>query len=133
MNSRHPHYVPLAVPQMRLYYALREAVPVIDAAIFKIVRLTGGFRVECTDSAAQTAIDEFIESVPVGGNRQGVSAFISTYFEQLLTCGTALGDSQGHGIVFDGGINQARSDRFDVNIVGVGRVHAGHHGRHQPV
>lgn len=31
-------YVPLSTPQVKLYYALREAVPVIDAAIFKLVR-----------------------------------------------------------------------------------------------
>lgn len=85
-------YVPLAQPQFRLYYALREAVPVIDAAVFKLVRLTGGFSVECGNSAAQAALDEFIQTVPVGGNRQGLSAFISSYFEQLLTCGTALGE-----------------------------------------
>lgn len=96
-KNRHPFgildgYVPLGVPQMRLYYALREAVPVIDAAIFKLVRLTGGFKVECSDSRAQAAIDEFVAGVPVGGNRQGLSAFVSTYFEQLLTCGTAIGE-----------------------------------------
>ncbi|MBQ7121225.1 MAG: serine/threonine protein phosphatase [Clostridia bacterium] len=95
--SRHPFgiidgYVPLAAPQMRLYYALREAVPVIDAAIFKLVRLTGGFAVECDNAAAQSAVDEFVQSVPVGGNRQGLAAFISSYFEQLLTCGTAVGE-----------------------------------------
>lgn len=102
--NRHPFgildgYVPLGAPQVRLYYALREAVPVIDAAIFKIVRLTGGFKVECFDSAAQTELNSFIRNVPVGGNRQGLSAFVSSYFEQLLTCGTALGeivtDSEG--------------------------------------
>lgn len=85
-------YVPLAPPQNRLYYALREAVPVIDAAVFKLVRLTGGFTVECDSRAAQTELEEFILSVPVGGNRQGMSAFIESYFEQLLTCGTALGE-----------------------------------------
>lgn len=95
--NRHPFgildgYVPLAAPQIKLYYALREAVPVIDASIFKIVRLTGGFTVECDNSAAQRALDDFIQTVPVGGNRQGMSAFISSYFEQLLTCGTALGE-----------------------------------------
>lgn len=77
---------------MKLYYALREAVPVIDAAIFKLVRLTDGFTVECDGAAAQAAVDEFVQSVPVGGNRQGLSAFVSSYFEQLLTCGTALGE-----------------------------------------
>lgn len=95
--NRHPFgildgYVPLSVPQIKLYYALREAVPVIDAAVFKLVRLTGGFAVECDNKAAQAALNEFIQSVPVGGNRQGLSAFISSYFEQLLTCGTALGE-----------------------------------------
>lgn len=85
-------YVPLGAPQLRLYYALREAVPVIDAAIFKLVRLIGGFAVDCADPAASAALQAFLASVPVGGNRQGISAFIGTYFEQLLTCGTALGE-----------------------------------------
>ena len=96
-KNRHPFgmidsYVPLGVPQIRLYYTLREAVPVIDAAIFKIVRLTGGFRAECVDENAQAELDEFVVNVPVGGNRQGLSAFVSSYFEQLLTCGTAVGE-----------------------------------------
>ncbi len=95
--NRHPFgaidsYVPLGAPQHRLYKALREAVPVIDAAIFKLVRLTGGFSVECTDIQAQRELEEFIEAVPVGGNRYGLSAFVSAYFEQLLTYGTALGE-----------------------------------------
>ena len=85
-------YVPLGAPQLRLYYALREAVPVIDAAIFKLVRLTGGFTVDCADPAAAEALRTFLAQVPVGGNRQGIAAFLSTYFEQLLTCGTALGE-----------------------------------------
>ena len=93
-------YEPLGAPQIRLYYTLREAIPVIDAAILKIVRLTGGFEIKCSEKAAQNAVDEFIRSVPVGGNRQGLSAFIDSYLEQLLTCGTAIGeivaDSEGN-------------------------------------
>lgn len=85
-------YVPLGAPQLRLYRALREAVPVIDAAIFKLVRLTGGFEAQCADKTAQAELSEFIRSVPVGGNRTGLSEFVSTYFEQLLTCGTAVGE-----------------------------------------
>ncbi len=92
-------YVPLGRAQNRLYYALREAVPVIDAAIFKTVRLTGCFRAKCSDKTAQKELDDFLMNVPVGGNRQGISAFTSSYLEQLLTCGTALGeivtDSEG--------------------------------------
>lgn len=97
LKNSHPFgiidgYVPLGAPQYRLYYALREAVPLIDAAIFKIVRLTGGFKAECSDKRAQAALDDFISNVPVGGNRAGLAEFISTYFEQLLTCGTAVGE-----------------------------------------
>ena len=118
-------YTPLAAPQMKLYYALREAVPVIDAAIFKLVRLTGGFSVECADAAAQSAVDEFILSVPVGGNRTGLHAFIETYFEQLLTCGTAVGeiitDTEGEPAALfnsplDGIELKRHSNGFDVEI-----------------
>ncbi len=95
--NRHPFgmidsYEPLGAPQHRLYKALREAVPVIDAAVFKLVRLTGGFSVECNDIQAQRELNTFIETVPVGGNREGLAAFVSAYFEQLLTYGTALGE-----------------------------------------
>lgn len=93
-------YTPLGGNQTRLYYALREAVPIIDAAIFKTVRLTGGFEVRCADERLQDRLDNFIRNVPVGGNQFGLESFISTYFEQLLTCGTAVGemvtDSDGH-------------------------------------
>ena len=85
-------YVPLGAPQIRLYYTLREAIPVIDAAILKIVRLTGGFEVKCFEKAAQNAMDDFVSNVSVGGNRQGLDAFVASYLEQLLTCGTAVGE-----------------------------------------
>ncbi len=71
---------------------MREAVPVIDAAIMKLVRLTGGFKAVCRDPRAQEQLEKFLELVPVGGNQTGVTAFISTYFEQLLTYGTAVGE-----------------------------------------
>ena len=93
-------YTPLGGNQTRLYYALREAVPIIDAAIFKTVRLTGGFEVRCADERLQHKLDNFVRNVPVGGNQCGLESFVSTYFEQLLTCGTAVGemvtDSDGH-------------------------------------
>lgn len=128
--SRHPFgeidgYVPLGAPSLKLYRALREAVPVIDAAVFKTVRLTGGFRIKSGDAAAQRAIEEFVASVPVGGNRQGLSAFVETYFEQLLTFGTAVGEivtnSDGmHCALFNApldGIELKRNaNGFDVDI-----------------
>ncbi len=118
-------YVPLGAPQIRLYYTLREAIPVIDAAILKIVRLTGGFEIRCTDKAAQNAADDFMRNVSVGGNRQGLYAFIESYLEQLLTCGTAVGeivtDSEGNPkALFNAPLNNIELKRngngFDIDI-----------------
>ncbi|MCR5151449.1 MAG: phage portal protein [Clostridiales bacterium] len=74
----------------KLYYALRQNVPVIDAAVTKLVRLLGGFKVEC--SAYQKQCDEILSEIPVGGVSAGLHSFVSQYFEQLLTAGTAVGE-----------------------------------------
>ena len=120
-----PDCVPLNTPECRLYYALREAVPVIDAAILKIVRLTGGFRAVCADREAQKYLDGILMNVPVGGNRNGIHAFTESYLEQLLTCGTALGeivtDSAGNPAALCNspleGIEFRRADNnFDIDI-----------------
>ena len=49
-GERHPfgmlgEYVPLRHGEARLYRAVREAVPVVDAAIYKLIRMTGGVTV----------------------------------------------------------------------------------------
>lgn len=85
-------YTPLCAPDTKLYSALREAVPIIDAAIFKITRLIGGFKVVCGDQKAQAELDHFMKTVPVSGTQTGIDSFLSTYFEQLLTFGTAVGE-----------------------------------------
>ncbi len=85
-------YMPSAPVDTRLYTGLREAVPVIDAAINKLVRLLGDFAVVCDDENAQKELGCFLENVNVGGTRRGISAFIGTFFEQLLTMGTAVGE-----------------------------------------
>ncbi|MBQ6707613.1 MAG: serine/threonine protein phosphatase [Clostridia bacterium] len=85
-------YTPLSNPQLKLYATLREAVPIIDAAILKLVRMTGGFKVECSNKRTEKALADFLRQVNVGGNQLGIEAFISSYFEQLLTYGTAVGE-----------------------------------------
>lgn len=85
-------YTPLCTREDALYTALREAVPVIDAAIYKLVRLTGGFTVQCSGKQAQAELDSFLENVNVGGTQKGIHAFLSGYFEQMLTYGTAVGE-----------------------------------------
>ena len=75
-----------------LYDALRESVPVIDAAISKLVRLTVGFSAHCADEAADRALQDFLTSVPLGGCGCGVHAFLRAYLDALLMYGTAVGE-----------------------------------------
>ena len=39
--------------EKELYDRLRFAVPIIDAALMKMIRLTGGFQVLCSDPSLQ--------------------------------------------------------------------------------
>ena len=90
-------YVPLGGGEERLYRAIREAVPVVDAAVMKLIRLTGGFTVACGDEKAQREIAEFIRTVPVGRGQFGLNAFVDSYLDSMITCGRAVGE-----IVTDG-------------------------------
>lgn len=85
-------YTPLSTMQNSLYRELREAIPIIDAAIYKIIRLTGGFHIECETSACENRLQQFLSEVKVGSGQYGINTFMSTYFEQLLTYGTAVGE-----------------------------------------
>ncbi|WMJ23724.1 serine/threonine protein phosphatase [Paludicola sp. MB14-C6] len=85
-------YFPLHTPQNALYDALRESVPIIDAAIMKIIRLTGGFTLTCSDKLAQSELQHFTQTVKVGGASIGLESFICTYLENLLLYGNAVGE-----------------------------------------
>ena len=78
--------------ERRLYSALRESVPIINGAIDKIVRLTGGFQVSCKSKAAEKALSDFLKNVRVGANSRGISCFVTSYLNQLLTYGTAVAE-----------------------------------------
>ena len=84
----------------RVYAALRESVPVLDAAILKIVRLCAGFNYET-------------------GN-----AFVSTYLSELLTYGSAVGeiiaDSNGFYALYNGELDtlevKRAANNFDIEF-----------------
>lgn len=84
-------YIPLA-SERRLYKTLREAIPIIDAAIYKIIRLMGGFEVVCKDKRAQEEMKSFLKTVQVGAYQTGIQSFLSAYLEQLMTYGNAVGE-----------------------------------------
>lgn len=78
--------------ELALYRQLRRTVPVVDAAIGKLVRLVGGFDVKCADRAAERALRRFLNEVPVGYGQSGIHQFLSVYLGGLLTDGRAIGE-----------------------------------------
>lgn len=96
-GQRHPFgllrdFTPLGGGDVRLYRAVREAVPVVDAAVYKLVRLAGGVSVCCDSPLAQNALREFLRTVPAGRGQYGINAFLDCYLDSLLTCGRAVGE-----------------------------------------
>ena len=85
-------YVPLRTGETALYRAIREGVPIVDAAIWKLVRLCGGVGVRCADRTAQAGLEEFFRTVDVGWGQRGIQAFLDRYLDDLFTCGHALGE-----------------------------------------
>lgn len=75
-----------------IYRQLREAVPVLDAAVGKLVRLSGGFSVECRDPAAQKRLEAFLRTMPCGRGQVGIDSFLAGYLDSLLTYGRAIGE-----------------------------------------
>ena len=96
-GARHPFgmlgdYVPLRSGEDSLYRAVREAVPLVDAAIYKMVRMCGGVTATCTDAAAERHLKEFLRTVDAGRGQYGINAFLDSYLDSLLTYGRAVGE-----------------------------------------
>ncbi len=85
-------FVPLGGNEERIYREIREAIPVLDAAVGKMVRLCGGFEVQCKDGAAQRKLQEFLRAMPCGRGQEGIECFLSGYLDSLLTYGRAVGE-----------------------------------------
>lgn len=78
--------------EYELYRQLRLAIPIIDAAIYKLIRLTGGFSVTTEDEALDGVIADFLRNVRTDAGAVSMQSFIDNYFEQLLCYGTAVGE-----------------------------------------
>ena len=72
-------YSPLQTGDKQLYRAIREAVPLVDACIYKIIRLCGGVSAECEDPRADRELKRFLEQVNVGRGQRGINAFLDQY------------------------------------------------------
>lgn len=96
-GGRHPFgvldgYVPLRNGEIGLYRAVREAVPIVDAALLKLVRLVGGVGVQCGDPGAQEGLEGFLRRVDTGRGQRGIQSFLDCYLDSLFTCGRAVGE-----------------------------------------
>ena len=95
--ERHPfgvldRYVPLRRGELDLYRSIREAVPIVDAAILKLVRLCGGVVVRCSDPKAQGEMDRFLAQVDTGRGQMGFQSFLDQYLDSMFTCGQGVGE-----------------------------------------
>ena len=85
-------FVPMSAGEDRVYRQIREAIPVLDAAVNKLVRLSGGFEVRCANAKSQQAMEQFVRNVPCGRGQVGLDSFLSGYVDSLLTAGRAVGE-----------------------------------------
>ena len=85
-------FQPMGGGEERIYRELREALPVLDAAVGKMVRLCGGFQPKCRNPEAQERLETFLKTVPCGRGQVGMDSFLSGYLDSLLTYGRAVGE-----------------------------------------
>ncbi len=94
-EERHPFgalegYVPLGGGELTLYRAIREAVPLVGAAVRKMVGLARGVQVGGPEG--KRGLEEFLRTVDVGRGRRGLQAFLDEYLDSMLVCGQGVGE-----------------------------------------
>ena len=81
-----------SVCERSLYKSLKDSVPIIDAAISKIIRLMGDFTIKTDSSVLDEQINCFLKNIRVNACETGIQSFLSCYLQQLLIYGTAVGE-----------------------------------------
>lgn len=76
----------------RLYEALREAIPPLDAAIDRYCTLDGIVRVTGKNEALVAEIEDWAATVPVNDLQQGLQAFYTTQGNELYEQGFVIGE-----------------------------------------
>lgn len=75
-----------------LYEMLREAVPIIDGGINRLVTFDGILRFESDSDALDRSISEWFEGVPVNDLENGLQAFYASQGNELYEQGFAVGE-----------------------------------------
>ena len=111
--------------ERQLYAALRESVPMIDAALGKIIRLIGGFHIRSENAECERMAQKFVREVKSNGTDQGLHGFIYTYLDTLLTFGEAVGemipapDGEGIAALYNAKLDdvEIRADGSPLNLL----------------
>ncbi|GHU84713.1 hypothetical protein FACS1894198_0930 [Clostridia bacterium] len=108
--------------QFGVYSQIRESIPIVDAAINKIIRLVGDFKIESENEFMAEQVDHFLKNVVVIGNSSGIHSFMTCYLDSMLTFGNALGeivlDPKGSEIIalFNVNMKNIRLRRKDASL-----------------
>ena len=78
--------------ETEVYRQIRNAVPILDAAIGKLVRLTGGFTATCGNPAAEKGLRRFLQEVNTGRGQTGIESFLAAFLQSMLVYGRAVGE-----------------------------------------
>lgn len=81
----------------RLYEALREAIPPIDAAIARLCTLDGILRVQGGNDALVAEIEDWMDSVPVNDLQEGLQSFYAGQSNELYEQGFGVGTFEVSG------------------------------------
>lgn len=84
--------VPLAPVACPVLLGIRQAIPMVDAALRRLVRLAGGVKVSCGDPDIQQRLEEFLSRVPVNGINHGLGSFLDGHLDSMLTYGNGIGE-----------------------------------------
>ena len=76
----------------KLYLSIRQSIPIIDAAILKIIHLVGGFSINTGDPNVDIFLNNLCDNIKVGPSSIGIESFISSYLDSILTYGHAIGE-----------------------------------------
>lgn len=84
--------VPLAPAAYPVLLGIRQAIPMVDAALRRLVRLAGGVKITCGDPGIQQRLEEFLSRVPVNGINHGLGSFLDGHLDSMLTYGNGIGE-----------------------------------------
>lgn len=77
---------------LRLYWALRKGIPMLNGMICRLIELYGQVRVKCKDEGAEKYLNDFLESIQINKSEKGFDNFMKQFIDKELQYGFAVGE-----------------------------------------